>query len=172
MKILNSTEKDIPEIFRLYKLATAFQKEKFPKNQWPEFDKTLIDAEVAENRQFKLMIDDEIACVWAITYYDPEIWKDDDGISSIYIHRIATNPDFRGNNYVRIIVDWAKGFAQDKKYIRMDTCGENQKLIQHYKNCGFSFLGIKKLNNTLNLPAHYQNADVCYFEIKLHEAGI
>ncbi|GAA4785850.1 GNAT family N-acetyltransferase [Olivibacter ginsenosidimutans] len=168
MQITNSTEKDIPEIFRLYSLATAFQKIKFPENQWPEFDKALINKEVVENRQFKLMIDNEIACIWAITYSDPEIWSDDDGASSIYIHRIATNPNFRGNNYVKIIVDWAKKFARDKKYIRLDTCGENQKLIQHYQNCGFEFLGIKKLEDATDLPAHYHHADVCYFEIKLN----
>ncbi|GAB3357218.1 GNAT family N-acetyltransferase [Arachidicoccus ginsenosidivorans] len=167
MHIENSTEKDIPEIFRLYKLATALQKEKFPENQWPEFDRQLIETEVAEKRQFKINIDGKVACVWAITYSDPEIWKQDDGVSSIYIHRIAVNPDFRGNNYVKLIVEWAKNFAQDKKFIRMDTCGENLKLIQHYQNCGFEFLGIKKLQQAVNLPAHYQNADVCYFEIKL-----
>ena len=115
----------------------------------------------------KLIINGEIACVWAITYNDPEIWEDDDGESFIYIHRIATNPDFRGNNFVQIIVDWAKDFAKNKKSIRMDTCGENRKLIQHYQNCGFDFLGIRKLKSASNLPAHYQNADVCYFEIKL-----
>ncbi|MGS0527033.1 GNAT family N-acetyltransferase [Zobellia nedashkovskayae] len=144
MKIINSTENDITDIFRLYRLATELQKEKFPENQWPEFDKTLIAEEVIDNRQFKLMIGDKIACVWAITYSDSEIWKEDDGISSIFIHRIATNPSFRGNNYIKIIVEWAKNFAQDKKFIRMDTCGENQRLIQHYQNCGFEFLGIKK----------------------------
>src|SRR5690606_2513347 len=167
MNILNSTKKDIPEIFRLYKLATEFQKEKFPQNQWPEFDKALIEGEVAENRQFKLMIDDKIACVWAIAYQDPEIWKDDDGVSSLYIHRIATNPQFRWNDFVKMIVAWAKEFGKDKKYIRMDTCGENKKLIQHYQKSGFDFLGIKKLENASGLPSHYHNADVCYFEIKL-----
>jgi ribosomal protein S18 acetylase RimI-like enzyme len=168
MKIANSAENDIQEIFRLYKLATDFQKLKFPENQWPEFDKKLITKEIVENRQFKLLIDDEIACIWAITYSDPEIWNDDDGHSSLYIHRIATNPNFRGNNYVKIIVDWAKEFAKNKKHIRMDTCGENKKLIQHYRNCGFDFVGIKKLEDASGLPAHYHNADVCYFEIKLN----
>lgn len=167
MEIANSNEKDIPEIFRLYALATAFQKITFPGNLWPEFDKELIKTEVLENRQFKLLIDGAIACIWAITYSDPELWSDDDGKSSIYIHRIATNPDFRGNNYVKIIVAWAKEFAKHKKYIRLDTCGDNTKLIQHYQNCGFDFLGMKKLENAFNLPAHYHNAEVCYFEIKL-----
>ena len=168
MQITNSIVNDIPKIFELYKLATDFQKLKFPDNQWPEFDKMMIINEITENRQFKLLINDEIACIWVITFSDPEIWSDDDGCSSIYIHRIATNPEFRGNNYVQIIVDWAKEFAKNKKYIRMDTCGENTKLIEHYKSCGFNFLGIKKLENASGLPSHYQNADVCYFEIKLN----
>ena len=168
MNIMNSAVDDMPEIFRLYRLATAFQKERFPENQWPTFEEALIAAEIAEKRQFKLMVGDRVACVWAIAFSDPEIWTEDDGQSAIYIHRIATNPDFRGNNYVKLIVDWAKAtYAGTKKYIRLDTCGENHKLIQHYKNCGFDFLGIKRLENALNLPVHYHNADVCYFEITL-----
>ncbi|MDG3581077.1 GNAT family N-acetyltransferase [Galbibacter pacificus] len=169
MKITNSTQRDIPEIFRLYKLATDFQKEKFPENQWPEFDEKLISNEVMEDRQFKLVIENKIACIWAITYSDPQIWEDEGEESSIYIHRIATNPNFRGNNFVKIIVDWAKELAdtQHKRFIKMDTCGDNEKLINHYKKCGFDFLGIKKLNDSSGLPSHYHGADVCFFEIKL-----
>lgn len=148
-------------------MATAHQQLKFPENQWPEFEPELLRREVAEKRQFKASIKGQVACVWAIAYSDPDIWEDDDGRSNLYIHRIATNPDFRGNNFVKLIVAWAKGFAKDKKYIRMDTCGENRKLIQHYQNCGFEFLGIKKLKDASKLPAHYHGADVCYFEIKL-----
>lgn len=168
--ITNSNKKDITEIFRLYRLATDYQKIKFPENQWPEFDKNLIATEIAENRQFKLLIDNQVACVWAITYSDPIIWANDDALSSIYIHRIATNPSFRGNNFVKIIVDWAIELAKDKnkKYIRMDTCGRNEKLISHYEKCGFRFLGIKKLQNSEGLPLHYHMADVCYFEIELN----
>ena len=169
MVITNSSKEDIPEIFRLYKLATGFQKIKFPGNQWPEFDQELIATEVVENRQFKLLIDNKVACVWAITYSDPILWENDDALSSIYIHRIATNPSFRGNNFVKVMVDWAMKFAMDKnkKYIRMDTCGMNEKLISHYKKCGFQFLGMRKLQNAKGLPSHYYNADVCYFEIEL-----
>jgi ribosomal protein S18 acetylase RimI-like enzyme len=167
MEIVNSTENDIDEIYKLYKSATDFQKLKFPENQWPDFDRAMITGEIAENRQFKLLIDGKIACIWAIAYSDPQIWADDDGRSAVYIHRIATNPAFRGNNFVRAIVGWARVFAKEKKYIRMDTCGENKKLIQHYKSCGFDFLGMKKLENAFGLPKHYHNADVCYFQITL-----
>lgn len=169
MTITNSNLIDIPEIFRLYNLATDFQKIKFPENQWPEFDKKLITTEVVENRQFKIVIEDKIACIWAITYSDAQIWEDRENNTSIYIHRIATNPEFRGNNFVQVIADWSINFArkQNKRSIRMDTCGKNDKLIQYYKNCGFNYLGLKKLKNTSELPSHYHNADVCFFEIKI-----
>lgn len=169
MIITNSDLKDIPEIFRLYKLATDFQKIKFPGNQWPEFDQELITTEVVENRQFKILIKNKIACVWAITYSDAQIWEECENDASIYIHRIATNPEFRGNNFVKTIVDWSKNFAskQNIQFIRMDTCGENVRLINHYKNCGFNYLGMKKLKNTSELPSHYHNAEVCFFEIDL-----
>ena len=169
MKIINSTLQDIPEIFRIYRLATEYQKLKFPGNIWPEFDEEMVKTEIHENRQFKIVIGNKVAFVWAITYSDPEIWEEADNDSSIYIHRTATNPEFRGNNFVKVIVSWAKEFAKEngKIFIRMDTCGNNQRLIEHYKHSGFNFLGIKKIKNFSQLPAHYHNAEVCYFEIKL-----
>lgn len=169
MKIHCSTFKDVPEIFRLYGLATEFQKRTFPENTWPTFDRELVETEIQEQRQFKIVIDDQIACVWAITFSDPQIWEKRNRDPSIYIHRIATNPDFRGQRFVTQIVAWAKNYAKahQKKFIRMDTCGNNRRLIQHYGKCGFDFLGMVRLENTNELPTHYQDANVCLFEIRL-----
>ena len=169
MTISNSNLADIPEIFRLYKLATDYQKITFPGNLWPEFDQDFIKTEVLENRQFKIEIDNKIACIWAITYNDAQIWEERENNDAIYLHRIATNPEFRGNNFVHLIADWSKEFGKEqrKKFIRMDTCGQNDRLINHYKNCGFNFLGMKKLKDSSDLQAHYQDADVCFFEIEL-----
>lgn len=169
MTITSSNLDDITEIFRLYQLARDFQKIQFPENLWPEFDRDFIATEVIENRQFKIVIDNKIACIWAITYNDADIWEEKENNDAIYIHRIATNPEFRGNNFVQMIADWSKDFArkENKKFVRMDTCGQNDRLINHYKNCGFEFLGMKKLKNSSGLQAHYHNADVCFFEIEL-----
>ena len=169
MTVTNSTLDDIPEIFRLYQLATDYQKVAFSGNVWPEFDKDFIATEVIENRQFKIVIDHQIACIWAIAYNDAEIWEERENNDAIYLHRIATNPGFRGNNFVQIIADWSKDFGkqENKKFIRMDTCGQNDRLINHYKKCGFEFLGMKKLEDASALQVHYHDADVCYFEIKL-----
>lgn len=169
MTITNSNLDDITEIFRLYQLARDFQKIQFPENLWPEFDRDFIATEVIENRQFKIVIDNKIACIWAITYNDADIWEEKENNDAIYIHRIATNPEFRGKNFVQMIADWSKDFAkkENKKFVRMDTCGQNDRLINHYKNCGFEFLGMKKLKDSSGLQAHYHNADVCFFEIEL-----
>lgn len=170
MTVQNSNSTDIDEIFRLYKIATDFQKTKFIVH-WPEFDRKLIEMEIAEERQWKIVIDNSIACVWATTFNDPQIWEERNNDPSVYIHRIATNPDFRGKNLVEIIVDWAQQYAanNNKKFIRMDTVGDNPGLIGYYTKCGFDFLGLSKLKNTEGLPAHYDNATVSLFQISIDE---
>lgn len=171
MTISHSTINDIDEIFRLYRMATEYQRVTFPQNQWPKFSRKLVQTEVREQRQFKIIIGSEIACVWAVTFHDPEIWEEKNEDPAIYIHRIATNPKFRGNDFVSLVVTWARDFAasHEKKFIRLDTCGNNKKLIEHYRKSGFNFLGIKKLKNYEGLPEHYLNADVCFFEIKIRK---
>lgn len=165
-QIKNSNIDDIDEIFRLYKIATDFQKTRFT-NHWPEFDRKLIETEISENRQWKIVVDGKIACVWATTFDDPQIWEERNEDPSVYIHRIATNPDFRGQNLVVQIVKWVKIFAieNQKQFVRMDTVGDNPGLINHYTKCGFDFLGLLKLKHTEGLPAHYHNATVSLFQL-------
>jgi ribosomal protein S18 acetylase RimI-like enzyme len=167
--IENSTTNDIPEIFRLYRLASAYQRQKQTVVVWPEFASELVETEVAEHKQWKLLIDGQIACVWATTFSDEQIWEDMNSDPAVYIHRIATNPEFRGRNFVGIIVEWARGYAlqHHKDFVRLDTLGNNVKLIEHYTNSGFDFLGIFDLKDTSGLPGHYQNAPACLFQIKL-----
>ena len=169
MKIAKCTANDTTEILRLYKIASEFQKAKQTVVVWPDFKRELVETEIAEDRQWKLIIDDEIACVWAITFNDEQIWEERNADSAIYIHRIATNPNFRGNNFVSMIVEWAREYARNNNidFVRLDTLGNNTKLIEHYTNAGFEFLGMFDLKNTEGLPDHYHNVPACLFEIKL-----
>ncbi len=167
-KIQNSTSDDITEIFRLYQIARDYQKPRY-KVVWPEFETNLIEDEIKNNHQWKLIIDNKIACIWATTFNDVLIWEDKDKDPSIYLHRIATNPEFRGQNLVKKIVDWSIGYAtkNNKKFVRLDTVGENKKLIDYYQKCGFDYLGLFQLANTKSLPDHYKIDDVALFEIKI-----
>lgn len=169
MTITYSTPEDITEIFRLYGIASAYQKTKKKVVVWPKFSRLLVETELAENRQFKLLINDETACVWAITFTDEQIWEERNLDAAVYIHRIATNPKFRGQKFIKVIVNWAKEYARSngKQYVRLDTLGNNTKLIKHYTGAGFEFLGMFNLKNTDTLPPHYKEAPVCLFQIDL-----
>jgi len=170
MEIFNSTIDDIPKIFELYRIATAYMKS---KNQvsWPEFPIELVQREIEEKRQWKLMDDNEISCIWATTLDDALIWGKRNQDPAVYIHRIATNLDFRGQGFVQTIVSWAQAYCRtnDLRYIRLDTVGLNEGLIKHYGKHGFEFLGTAKLKDTHGLPDHYNDGDVCLFQINLKE---
>ena len=170
MIISNCTVSDIDSIMDLYEAARQLQTER-KMVTWPFFDESFIIREINENRQWKITIDDRIACNWAITFVDREIWDQKDRNNSIYIHRIATHPDYRGNRYIDKIVEWAKLYAlqMGKQFVRLDTLGNNIKLIEHYTSAGFQFLGMFKLTKTASLPSHYQNEpNCCLFEIDVN----
>src|SRR5882672_5404478 len=122
MKIENSGPEDIEEIFQLYRIATTYMASR-SNVSWPEFERSLVEKEISENHQWKMLEEAKIVCVWATTFSDPLIWEERNEDPSVYIHRIATHPDFRGRNLVISIVEWAKLYAKanNKKYIRLDT---------------------------------------------------
>jgi ribosomal protein S18 acetylase RimI-like enzyme len=66
-------------------------------------------------------------------------------------------------------MEWAKQYAEinGKNFVRLDTLGNNTKLIEYYTKAGFQFLGLFDLKNTNGLPDHYHNVPACLFEIKL-----
>ncbi|MFV8326418.1 GNAT family N-acetyltransferase [Flavobacterium sp. ZS1P14] len=168
MIVANSTLGDIDAIFNLYEEGTTYQKS-IAKKHWKGFERSLIETEINENRQWKIIVDGQIACVFAVTYSDPFIWQEKDKEPSVYIHRICTNPLFRGNGFTKRIVDWAKEFALEnqKQFIRMDTGSGNGKLNDYYVSCGFTYLGITEYPVTANLPEHYKGGSSSLFEIAL-----
>jgi len=170
LDIKNSSLDDVNTILTLYDAAIELQTQ---KNMvvWPKFERAFIEKEIRDKRQWKIMIGSEIACNWSITFDDKEIWGEKDDNNSIYIHRLAANPAFRGNRFIDVIVPWAKAHAlsNGRRYVRLDTLGNNTRLIEYYTSAGFDFLGIFKLTNTRNLAAHYQREpNCCFFEIAIN----
>lgn len=168
MKIELSTPEDIDTIFSLYDAGTRYQKS-VAKKHWQGFERTLIEKEMQENRQWKIVEEDAIACVFAIAFSDPLIWKEKDKDPAVYLHRIATNPLFYGNGYVKHIIAWAKEYAlrNGKSFIRMDTGSGNEKLNNYYVSCGFTYLGITEIGEADDLPSHYKGGSSSLFELKL-----
>jgi ribosomal protein S18 acetylase RimI-like enzyme len=166
MIILNSTQQDIPTIFSLYEAATNYQKTKFNR-WWQPFDPVMVQREIEEGRQWKILIDGEVACIFAIAFADPEIWGAKNADPAIYIHRIVTHPAFKGRGIMHHIVEWAKEYAKtnNRQYIRMDTWGDNDELVGYYVKCGFSLLGTITPAETGALPAHYNCISLALLQI-------
>jgi len=71
-KINNCSLEDSDKILSLYQSARDLQTQK-GMVVWPEFEKDFMEKEINEQRQWKLVINDTIACNWAITFSDKEI---------------------------------------------------------------------------------------------------
>jgi len=165
IEVKNSQSSDIDAIFDFYDIAIAYQKKVFNKH-WQGFSRDLVQTEIEEGRQYKILVDGKSACVFAVTFTDQLIWGDRD-FDSIYIHRIVTHPDFRGYSFVKEIIKWAKKYAAEHqiKYIRMDTWADNEKLLKYYTGCGFTYVGVVSLQKSEGLPKHYEGISLSLFEI-------
>ncbi|WP_347050081.1 GNAT family N-acetyltransferase [Flavobacterium olei] len=168
MEFLKTTKKDIDAIFDIYNQATAYQKTVNIKS-WRGFEKELIEKEIEEERHFIIKEENEIACTFVLTFNDLIIWKEAAEDPAVYIHRIATNAKFRGQSYVKKIIEWVKVYAHEngKSYIRLDTHSGNERINKYYTSCGFEYKGISVIEWTPELPEHYKEGSFSLFEIKL-----
>lgn len=168
IQVLQSHPSDIDTIFEFYDLAIEHQK-KVSSKQWQGFDAKLISEEIAEGRQYKILVDGTVAAIFAVTYSDPQIWPSKDDEAAVYIHRIVTHPNFRGYGFVKVIIDWAKAYSKTKPldFIRMDTWADNERLLKYYTGCGFNHVGNIKIEPNSGLPKHYEGITLNLFEIKL-----
>lgn len=157
---------DIPQVQDVYTFARDYQRLKAAV-VWPEFNNELLMADIYEQRLFKIELNGRFAATFCITYRDKLIWGERDQQPAIYIHRIATHPESRGNDLVQHIVKWTtlQAKALNKKYVRLDTVGHNTGLIKYYQSCGFTFLGLFTLADTSGLPAHYAQGGCCLFQL-------
>ncbi len=168
MQITLSQTADIPEIFKLYDEAIAYQK-LVKGNTWKGFEISLIEQEIAEQRHYVIKENDEISCTFVLAFDDELIWKEANKDKAVYIHRVAVNPKFRGKGYIKVIIDWLTGKAEDLDidYIRLDTESGNDKIKNYYLSCGLTFKGSTQIDWEEGMPAHYKNATLILFEIKL-----
>jgi ribosomal protein S18 acetylase RimI-like enzyme len=159
---------DLTGILDLYRHASDLQRKK-GMVVWPEISSSLIKQELAEQRQWKMVIDGQIACVWVVAFDDPLIWGEKNNDPAVYLHRIATAPDFRGQGLVEYVLRATHDMACKMRldYLRLDTVGDNPGLIEHYTKHGLTYLGAYQLPSTEGLPGHYNDGPVLLFESKV-----
>ncbi len=165
MEIINTNTNDLEIIFKLFDRAVEYQKKK-GYELWPEFSRTLIETEIKEKRHFKIIENHVIICIFSVMYNDPVIWGEKDKEDAIYLHRITINPLHKGKKIMCVIKEWATQHAkqESKKFIRMDTWGNNKTLCDYYISCGFNYIGQQYLSKTEVVPNHYGGNVLSLFE--------
>jgi GNAT superfamily N-acetyltransferase len=156
MQIINSSIKDIDTIFQFFDAAINYQR-KNGYQLWPQFSRKMIGTEIKENRHWKIIDEEKILCVFSVMYNDPVIWGEMDKDPSVYLHRIAVNPEFKGKKIMVAIRHWGIAHAKEtgKIYLRMDTWGENETIRNYYIKCGYNYIGQQHLTTAEGLPEHY-----------------
>lgn len=164
--IKNTTPDDFLKVIWLFDEVIKMQ-HKNGYIVWESIDKLALQKDIENGLQFKIEDNKTILCVFSIQYSDPFIWQEKDQNDAIYLHRIVTNPNYKGQRLFEKVLTWAIQFAKQngKKFIRMDTWAVNHQLIQYYRSFGFQFIENYKTADTKELPLQNRNLNVALLEL-------
>jgi len=144
------TLQDTQDILQLY--ATAYKDNNVDSGiDWGSYNIEWIENEIIEKKLWKIIIRDQLACIWAISFEHTPIWEDNEQALCMYLDRIITIPEFKGQMLTKIIGEWAKGYAIEtgRKYIRLSTYRLNVRWVDYLTRCGFEFVGVKNISKKL-----------------------
>ncbi|SKB50508.1 Ribosomal protein S18 acetylase RimI [Salegentibacter holothuriorum] len=139
---------DLREIKKLTEAcAKALQQQNiFQWNEnYPSMEKLQKDIEKQE-----LYVFEEENIIIAIIVLTPnmdEVYRNIDWLSktdnNLYVHRLATHPEFWGKGYARKMMDFTEEFAKKKNFasIRLDTFSKNIRNQKFYEARGYTKLG-------------------------------
>src|SRR5690606_27841614 len=122
IKIVNTTKDDFSVILWFFEQAQKLQG-KNGYRVWHHIDKAHLQNDIENNLQYKILKGNHILCFFSIQYSDPYIWRNRDNNDAIYLHRIVSHPDFRGEKQFEKVLNWAIRHARKnhRKFVRMDT---------------------------------------------------
>lgn len=165
-KVENATIADLPFICELFEQAIAFQKSR-NYTGWNNYDADFIKSDIEQGFLFKIIMNQDIICIFSVCFTDPLIWRESEKGDAIYLHRIILNREFAGSRAFEKVLAWAHGYANQKglRFIRMDTWADNLKIIGYYKSYGFSVIENYKTSGSTELPVQHRNLDVTLLEL-------
>jgi ribosomal protein S18 acetylase RimI-like enzyme len=169
-QVKHTGKDDLPFIYELFEYSIQYQ-EKSNVPVWKHYDKGAIVRDIENGNQYKIIVDGVAAIVFSVAYSDKIIWRERDKEDAIYLHRIVVNPEFKGRKLFGLILDWSINHIKEKglQYVRMDTWGDNPKIIDYYKTFGFEFIEYFTTPDTEELPVHNRKLKLCLLEFESKE---
>lgn len=107
-----------------------------------------------------LVEEDQTIGVVFLQTSDPEFWPELSDCNSLFFHKLAVHPQYRGTSKgkaaVACIIDYAKtnGFA----WVRMD-CDDREELLSFYESVGFSCVSTEQIDG-FNVVKHQLSTHV------------
>lgn len=139
--IENTTQQDLDKACQLFDDAIAYQARKgFP--QYKTNDRARVSKMIDKKQHFKIIIDNEIACVFGIILAEEILWGAREIGNAVYLQKIITNQEFKGRNLLSHVIEFAADYARDldRPYVRLDTWDNNPRLEAYYVKHGFTVL--------------------------------
>jgi len=125
---------------------------------YPSLEKLKKDIEKQELYVFEE--ENMIIAIIVLTPNMDEVYRNIDWLSktdnNLYVHRLATHPEFWGKGYARKIMDFAEEFAKNKNFtsIRLDTFSKNIRNQKFYEARGYTKLGEVYFPHKNEYPFH------------------
>ena len=168
MVIQQANLNDIPVMLDIYDHARAYQ---IIKGQatYAIFNEKLIENGIHTGLYHKIVVDEKIAAIFLISLEDELIWQKLENYNSVYIHRIANHPDFKGRNLMQTITDFAIDLAKkhNRQFIRLDTWNRNEKIKKYYQKFGFKIVGTRLFVPEDKINPHYWGETCVYMELEI-----
>jgi GNAT superfamily N-acetyltransferase len=113
-------------------------------NQWNEnFPITRLEAEVSNGELFVVLDKSKkVIGTLSLSNSEGELWPND-GLSAIYLNRLAISREYAGLNLGVRIIDWVKEYSKRKGLNRLRlNCDKTNPFLPHfYHGCGFHCIG-------------------------------
>ena len=169
-EIINTEASDLEVIYWLFDQAIYYQK----KNNypfWPDYDKDVLKKDIYDRRQFKILLEGSIVCIFSICYSDIVVWRERDNKQSIYLHRVVTHPKFKGRKLFQKVLYWAIDYSRENriKFIRMDTWADNPTLVSYYQSFNFNIVDFWTTPNSKELPIQQRGNEIVLLEYEVKQ---
>lgn len=132
-------------------------------------DREAVAKAIEEKLHYTLKIGGQMACVFNIVYNDPAIWRQMDSDNAIYLHRVITNQDFKGQRLFQKVLDWtiARAAELDRPFVRMDTWADATNLIDYYTSFKFRVVELFMAPYDPQISENCQGNEVVLLEYKI-----
>lgn len=104
------------------------------------FEKEEVESMIEAGDFFVVTTNRLVSGTVSITEIDERVWgerRDDN--EALYVHKLATSDELRGQNVGGKIIDWVaeKARNEGRRSVRLDCSYTNQRLCNYYKQRGF-----------------------------------